>query len=655
VAKVAEALALAARGFRVFPLVAHAKKPAVDQFPMQATTDPERIRDWFSDAWVDYNIGVSTTGLVVIDVDTKKGPHALANYLANSGHWNTLVVKTASGGYHCYFAGPDSRLAVDLVPGVDIRSHGGYVVGPGSVTSVFHEGCVDGKYEIVNDAPLAPVPVGFAILLQPPRERSKQDAEQRDKASGISNGMIWLQGAEPAIQGQGGDVATYRIAAKLVRDFALTEETAFQLMKDHWNHRCIPPWEPWELWAKVENAGAYGTHDLGSALPERIFGHLTISEPGVLPTAEKIGVYMGNAPDPDKITPRPWRVRKLLMNGDVTVLGGMGAAGKSMLQIVLAAHWAIGLSIDPFGLVVPAMPLRTMIYNGEDDLMENARRLMAVCVHFGFNYQDVRRNIAFMDDRATGDLVVAAASRDQLIIHEPAVRFIVQTSLDEKVDVQMFDPLINLHACDENNNKHMSFVVRTFRAIARQCNTSVFIAHHIGKGSKNRDKGDVDLFRGASALLTSARIGLIMSGITSEDCSRYGIRDKSNYSRLDNAKANMFKPTDTALAYMRWNAQSIPTTDVIGVPAWVDVEKEYKRNMYEVAVIVRDAIVTGSTGGMKQTAVATILKVKHPLYRDLSITRIRELITEFFKLPIQVDGDRVVFSNENGDDMFRLV
>jgi type IV secretory pathway ATPase VirB11/archaellum biosynthesis ATPase len=106
---------------------------------------------------------------------------------------------------------------------------------------------------------------------------------------------------------------------------------------------------------------------------------------------------------------------------------------------------------------------------------------------------------------------------------------------------------------------------------------------------------------------------------------------------------------------MRWNAQSIPTTDVIGVPAWVDVEKEYKRNMYEVAVIVRDAIVTGSTGGMKQTAVATILKVKHPLYRDLSITRIRELITEFFKLPIQVDGDRVVFSNENGDDMFRLV
>jgi RecA-family ATPase len=655
VAKLLQALALAARGFRVFPLVPWGKLPAIEQFPVQATTDPERIRMWFSDPRIDYNIAICTTGFVVLDVDVKKGPHALANYTANGGSWNTLVVKTASGGYHCYFTGADSSLVIDVLPGIDVRSHNGYVVAPGSVTSSLHEGCVDGSYSIVNDTLLAPVPAPFAILLRPPRAHVRSNDGERDKATSISNALVWLQGAEPAVQGQGGDTATYRTAAKLVRDFALTEETAFQLMQEHWNHRCIPPWDRAELWAKVENAEDYGTHDLGSALPERTFGHLKISEPGEFPNAQKIGVFMGNAPDAATLTPRPWRVKKLLMNGDVTVLGGMGAAGKSMLQIVLAAHWALGRTIEPFSLCVPDMPLRTMIYNGEDDLMENARRLMAVCLRFGFSYQDVRRNIAFMDDRATGDLVIATATRDQLLLNEPAVKFLVETAMSEKADVQMFDPLVNIHMCDENNNKHMSFVTRVLRAIARQCNTSVFVAHHVGKGSRGKDKGDVDIFRGASSLLTSARIGLIMSGITPEDCSRYGIRNKSDYSRLDNAKANMFKPTDDALAYFRWDAQKIPTTDVIGVPMWVDVEQEYKRNMEAVARLIRDAILSSGSGSVKQTAIATMLKASHDLWEDLSVTQIRNLTKSFFKIPILIENDRVLFSTENGEDLFRLV
>jgi hypothetical protein len=265
------ALDLASRGFRVFPLIPRGKKPAVDDFPNRATTDPLTILDWWTKR-PDCNIGVSTTGLVVVDVDTKKGRVGLDSFANAGGHYNTLVVKTATGGYHCYFNGPDSKLAVDIVPGVDIRSHHGYVVGPGSVTSKEYADCVDGVYELVNDAPLAQVPPLIEMLLEPPIRRVRNDAVELDKETSISNAVIWLQNAEPAVEGQGGNDQTYRVCVKLVRDFALSEETAYSLLLSHWNHRCMPPWSNSELWALIRNAEAYGTADRGKALPEAQFG-----------------------------------------------------------------------------------------------------------------------------------------------------------------------------------------------------------------------------------------------------------------------------------------------------------------------------------------------------------------------------------------------
>ena len=122
-----------------------------------------------------YNTGIATgpSRLVVIDLDLPKGgkvaPSGAANFRAlceRAGQTvpRTYTVRTASGGWHLYFAAPPgARLgntAGTLAPLVDTRAGGGYVVAPGSTTP-------GGWYSIARDAPVAPLPTWLLRLLQP--------------------------------------------------------------------------------------------------------------------------------------------------------------------------------------------------------------------------------------------------------------------------------------------------------------------------------------------------------------------------------------------------------------------------------------------------------------------------------------------------------
>ena len=68
------ALSLAERGWHVFPCVPGGKRPALrGSWQDHATTEPARIRAWWSRA--AYNIGIACgpSGLVVIDLDVPHG------------------------------------------------------------------------------------------------------------------------------------------------------------------------------------------------------------------------------------------------------------------------------------------------------------------------------------------------------------------------------------------------------------------------------------------------------------------------------------------------------------------------------------------------------------------------------------------------------
>lgn len=146
------ALALAARGWLVFPCAPGGKKPALrGNWQNLATTSPEQIRAWWARA--PYNVGVACgpSGLVVIDLDlphgeqpgrlpasTANGMGALAALCARHGQpypLPTYAVDTPSGGCHLYYAAPAGQVrnsAGRLGQLIDVRAGGGYVIGAGS-------------------------------------------------------------------------------------------------------------------------------------------------------------------------------------------------------------------------------------------------------------------------------------------------------------------------------------------------------------------------------------------------------------------------------------------------------------------------------------------------------------------------------------------
>jgi Bifunctional DNA primase/polymerase, N-terminal/AAA domain/Primase C terminal 2 (PriCT-2) len=123
------ALALASKGFKVFPCKPD-KSPYLSNGFKGASTDEGKIRRWW-EVWPDALVGVPTgQGLSVLDIDLKGAtveerlaqlPQALPQ---------TRMHVTRSGGRHYVFSDATGalRTRAGLLPGIDTRGKGGYVV-----------------------------------------------------------------------------------------------------------------------------------------------------------------------------------------------------------------------------------------------------------------------------------------------------------------------------------------------------------------------------------------------------------------------------------------------------------------------------------------------------------------------------------------------
>jgi len=81
----------------------------------------------------------------------------------------------------------------------------------------------------------------------------------------IERARRYLARVPPAIVGEHGDVHTFRVCCRLVRGFALDDDTALAVMAD-WNSRCRPPWNEHELRDKLRRARRYGREPIAGLL-----------------------------------------------------------------------------------------------------------------------------------------------------------------------------------------------------------------------------------------------------------------------------------------------------------------------------------------------------------------------------------------------------
>ena len=145
----AAALGLAARGIDVFPCRPRGKAPATRSGFHDATTDAGQVAAWWSDDRPALNIGVPTgMRFDVIDVDPPHGAASLAE-LEAAGLIPTVVmrVETPRGGLHLYIRPTGDGCTTGLLPGIDYRGRGGYVLAPPSKTETGVWTVIDGGWE----------------------------------------------------------------------------------------------------------------------------------------------------------------------------------------------------------------------------------------------------------------------------------------------------------------------------------------------------------------------------------------------------------------------------------------------------------------------------------------------------------------------------
>lgn len=271
----ADALDLAAQGFHIFPLRPGSKLPQIEAFPTRASRDAERIERW-ARKYPDCNWGISTShfgeneALLVMDVDNKGGKNGDAALVALEleGHDVPLTFEgaTPTGGRHLVYRVPAAvRQGVDVLgAGLDVRSHGGYIVAPGSRVET-------GEYFI--DRPGVPSLAPQWLIDRCGAPRAK--AARRDPLPGVDPDRAekrvidYLRTAERSVKGAGGDQCAYRVAAKCLSLGASKEQALDLMLSEHWEHGC--GWSPERLAEKIEHAAKYMQNTPGADAPEAQF------------------------------------------------------------------------------------------------------------------------------------------------------------------------------------------------------------------------------------------------------------------------------------------------------------------------------------------------------------------------------------------------
>lgn len=119
--------------------------------------------------------------------------------------------------------------------------------------------------EIVEAFEILPTPV----MKKAAKERAKATPDVEEER--VKRARAYIAKMGPAVQGDGGDQHTFKVASVLVRDFDLDDDRALPLFQE-WNETCRPQWSEEDLETKLVNARAYSKKDAGNKLVD--YSHL---------------------------------------------------------------------------------------------------------------------------------------------------------------------------------------------------------------------------------------------------------------------------------------------------------------------------------------------------------------------------------------------
>lgn len=458
-------------GLHILPVQPGGKRPVLQNWPTEATTDPEKLREWFSDG--RHNLGLLTghrSGVFVLDVDGEAGKE----WMAGRELPPTWVARTPSGGVHYMFSYPENMTVRSTARvlhdggargGVDVRGEGGQVVvwpsRNGAGTWEWFDGC-------------APWEMSPSL---PPKWLVDAVATRRSSSSGPRLTTAPEAAPVPETIAAGQRNTLLASMAGSMRRRGMSEAGIVAALRVENAARCRPPLEERDLAGIARSVARYA--------PAVVPINVTIEPPPVEFLVDGAEFTLADHPMPECLIGSPDHGAICVAN-ELAWWHGAPRSWKSWCAALAAIAVATG---RPFLDHFPTRQGRVVMVQEEGSRGTWARRLRLCASACGIELEDLR-----------GRLLTDASQGFRL--DDPAWLEALGHRCEEfRPDLIIIDPLAATHAADENSATEMAQVIRVLQGLRRTYEAAVVVIHHDRKGPSpgRRSEG----MRGSSAIWAS--------------------------------------------------------------------------------------------------------------------------------------------------------
>lgn len=274
--------------------------------------------------------------------------------------------------------------------------------------------------------------------------------------------------------------------------------------------------------------------------------------------------------------PREWVIKDFAPRGVVTVVGGPGGQGKSLLLLHAAIYAALGRSWAGFRV---SKPVRSLMCSYEDGAPELYPRIKDISDHltaeddgtFGALH-DVPRTLAknlrihpIETDSVTW-LLMNKPERFSPAAKTDRVQWLIDYLKHDGIDMLVLDPLVYTHELEENDNAEMAAYMRVLTHVAVQADCAVVVVHHMSKSGGWGSLADTNQtnIRGASAIADNARSMGVVVSMPAKDAVAYGLDEDTagkNYAVFKHVKHNYSAELDL-MVFQREGRLLLPRPDI---------------------------------------------------------------------------------------------
>jgi hypothetical protein len=451
-----------------------------------ATTDESRIRQWWT-WWPNANIGISTDRLLVVDIDPAKGGWDSYELLKL---WidfpETLQTQTWSDGAHVIMRLPEGVTVSNdqdgkLGHGIDVRSHHGYIVAPGSE--------IAGKYyRVASDGRIGLAPKELIAECKKPRPKS-QNAGQRicdedDTTFELIERYLASKHVPKANEGSRNHIAV--VVANRFYDFAAKNDTCRHYLLA-WNEKYSdPPLDESELRTVAGSAERTRQKSIGCDHP---------MAPGFEPTE------IDESKRPELPTPKPAEPTKLTRGlyyvpFDVAAAGALELAAEPLIKGLLdRGAMSVWYGESNTGKTFVALDAAWHVAAGQKWAGMRVRQGAVLYLAPEGGQGIYKRAAAILGRRPGAVPLYIVPCPVNLLRADADLRALTDMAaniekLGTKIELIVVDTLSRaLAGGDENSSVDMGGLVRNFDALRSIVGAHLAVVHHTGKDKARGARG----------------------------------------------------------------------------------------------------------------------------------------------------------------------